>query len=102
MNTQPTLKYPIHFEVSKYGLYDIITLTSKGDFRTTTGMAAEKPKRFRSYKQAKAAAKRHNASLIVYWLEEGEREYNRVTLYGPCLNTDHARYLPDIVRAWLP
>ena len=95
------LKYPIHFEVSKRGLFEIENLTSKHGFRPAVGMGARHPKRFRSYNSAKTAAKKHDATLVAFWLEEGEYEYNRLTLEGPHLQPNHIRYLPDIVKTWI-
>ena len=93
------LKYPVHFEVSRYGFYEIEHLTSKGEFRPACGMSAGKPKAFRSHKQAIAAGKRHKASVIAFWLEDGKREYNHCTLYGPRLITDNFKFIPGNIKS---
>ena len=82
------LKYPPHYEVARKGYFEVEYLTSKGGWCYASGMTAAKPKAFRSSKAALAAAVKHNASLIVYWLEEGETTYNRLTLFGTKLLPD--------------
>lgn len=96
------LKYPIHFNVCYSGFYDAEYLTRDGDFRPTSGVSAGTPKCFRSFKAAKAAARKHNATVEAYWLEEGEREYNRLTVFGPLVHRDNVRFLPDIVKTLVP
>ena len=84
MTTIPTigLKYTPHYEVARKGYFGIEYLTSKGGWYCAFGMLSAKPKTFRSSKSALAAAMKHNASMIAYWLEEGHTTYNRLTVYG--------------------
>ena len=82
------LKYPLHYEVARKGYFHIEYLTSKGGWRSATGMDAGQPKRFRSRKSAEAAAKKHNATAMVYWLLAGQCVYNRHTIYGEALLPD--------------
>lgn len=82
------LKYAPHYEVARKGYFETEYLTSKGGWCYASGMTAGKPKAFRSSKAALAAAVKHNASLMVYWLEEGETTYNRFTVYGTKLLPD--------------
>ena len=101
---KPTvLKYPVHFEVQKPTWFDgTLCLTSGGEFREATGPYAGRAKAFRSYRSAQKAAKKHNATVVAYWLWQGEYVYEHATIYGVPHELDNYRCLPDTVKELSP
>ena len=96
------LKYPPHFEVIRKGYFELEYLTPKNGWAAATGMNAGTPKRFRSYRNAKAAAKKHGATMAVFWIGEGEREYSQLILFGDTnLLADRVSFLPDIIKTMI-
>ena len=96
------LKYPPHFEVIRKGYFGLEYLSSKNGWVSATGMNAGTPKRFRSYRNAKAAAKKHGATMAVFWIGEGEREYSQLVIFGdPLLLKDRVSFLPDIIKTMI-
>jgi len=100
--SKPTvLKYHVHFEVQKPTWFDgTLCLTSGGEFREATGPYAGRAKMFRSFKAAQKAAEKHNATVVAYWLWEGQYEYEQATVYGVPFELDRYRCVPDAVK-WL-